>query len=218
MIDLEGAPSPKRRLNVFYLIDTSRSMEGPKIDCVNTTMPDIIKLFADINNSNQDNVEIGVSCMSFNTKPEWMYEKPIRANDFKWSTLSTCGTTNLGQACKTLEKALHNTTENICAIMNSSIGFKTPCIILLSDGEPTDDWKYEFEKLKYNMWFKTASKIAIAIGDDADLNTLSEFVGNSELVLGAKEIGHLKEMVSFASRSAIAKSSALSDWDLEIWK
>ena len=218
MIDFEPTPSPKRKLNVVYIIDTSRSMEGLKIECVNKIMSDIIALFADINNSNQDNVEIVVSCLSFNTKPEWMYDTPVSANNFKWLPLSTCGVTNLGQACKTLEKSLHNSTENECGIMNSLTGFKSPCIILLSDGEPTDDWEYEFQKLKQNPWFKAASKIAIAIGDDADLNTLSEFVGNSELVLGAKEIDHLKEMVSFASRSAIARSSALSDWDLEIWK
>ena len=54
MIDFEPTPSPKRKLNVFYIIDTSRSMEGLKIECVNKIMSDIIALFADINNSNQD--------------------------------------------------------------------------------------------------------------------------------------------------------------------
>ena len=54
---------------------------------------------------------------------------------------------------------------------------------LLSDGEPTDNYKHGLEKLKQNNWFKKAIKVAVAIGEDANKAVLAEFTGNKEAVL-----------------------------------
>jgi len=199
--ELAGVASPRRQLNLFYLIDTSYSMNGQKIESINQVMPEVIDLVADISNNNQDNAFITVSCLCFNTTSEWMYEKPVNATDFKWTPLTVDGCTEVGKMCNKLEKALHRGDKTNPGVMYSETGHKSPCIIILSDGEPTDDWRIEFDKLKQNAWFKAATKVAIAIGNQADTKMLAEFVGSEELVIGVHKIQDLKNIIRTVSCS-----------------
>ena len=79
--------------------------------------------------------------------------------------------------------------------MKSASGSYAPAIILLSDGEPTDDFDSGLSKLEENKWFKHAIKIAIAIGDDADKEKLAQFTGTSEAVFTVHNIDALKKMI-----------------------
>lgn len=79
--------------------------------------------------------------------------------------------------------------------MQSASGSFAPAIILLSDGGPTDDYNTGLAKLKANNWFKSAIKIAIAIGDDADKDVLKDFTGSSEAVITVHNIDALKQII-----------------------
>jgi uncharacterized protein YegL len=79
--------------------------------------------------------------------------------------------------------------------MQSASGSFAPAIILLSDGGPTDDYNTGLSKLKANNWFKSAIKIAIAIGDDADKDVLKDFTGSSEAVITVHNIDALKQII-----------------------
>ena len=85
-----------------------------------------------------------------------------------------------------------------------------PVIVLLSDGQPTDDYKKGLDKLKALPWFKKAVKIAISIGKDADDDVLSEFTGNRELVLQANNPTALVKMIKWASTTASMVSAPSS--------
>ena len=87
------------------------------------------------------------------------------------------GLTDMGAAFSELESKLSRS-----AFLASSTGAYAPVIILLSDGCPTDEWEKGLEKLKYNNWYKAATKIAIAV-DDGDTSVLSAFTGTTESVL-----------------------------------
>lgn len=56
-----------------------------------------------------------------------------------------------------------------------------PVLVLISDGEPTDDYLNEIKKLNSLRWAKKAVRLAIAIGEDADLKNLQAFIGNNEI-------------------------------------
>ena len=47
-----------------------------------------------------------------------------------------------------------------------------PVLVLISDGQPTDDFGKGLEDLLGQPWGKKAVRVAIAIGDDADLEVL----------------------------------------------
>ena len=85
-----------------------------------------------------------------------------------------------------------------------------PVIVLLSDGQPTDDYKKGLEKLKKLPWFKKSVKIAISIGRDADDDVLVEFTGNRELVLQANNPTALVKMIKWASTTASMVSAPSS--------
>jgi uncharacterized protein YegL len=55
-----------------------------------------------------------------------------------------------------------------------------PQIVLISDGKPTDDWKGALQALLNVPWGRRAVRQAIAIGQDADQETLRKFVDNAE--------------------------------------
>lgn len=192
-------PCARRKMNLYYLIDTSSSMIGNKIESINQVMPEICQIVAEISNENKDNAQIDVSCLKFSTDAVWMYDKPIAADQFSWSHCTAEGSTNLGAACVELESKLHRSEH-----LNSETGHYAPAIIILSDGAPNFDWRNGFEKLKKNKWFQYALKVAIAIGDGAngngaDTNILAEFVCNNEMVITVHTIEALKNILKLVS-------------------
>lgn len=222
--DMPAGVSRRRKMNLFYLIDVSGSMDGNKIQSVNQVMPAVIEIVKEISAENKDNAEIAVSALLFSNGTRWLYPEPIDADDFKWIEQRAYGGTDLGMACTELEKALHR--EGPKAQMKSITGHKNPAIIILSDGEPTDNFELGLEQLKKNNWYKSASKIAIAIGDDADTNldNLAKFTGSKELLIKVTNPEALKEMIKVVSavvsrvgsQSATAKSNGEQISDEEV--
>ena len=193
---LDSEPIPRRTMVLFFVVDTSGSMSGSKIGSVNTTIHEILPELKDISEENAD-AQIKIAALEFSSGAKWLYDKPIEADKFRWNELNAGGITDFGEACKMLNQKLSRS-----AFMQDAVGSFAPVIILLSDGEPTDNYKKELDNLKGNNWFKAAIKIAIAVGDDANLEILKEFTGNAECVLIAHTPAMLKKMIRFASVSA----------------
>lgn len=82
--------------------------------------------------------------------------------------------------------------------------------MLLSDGQPTDDYKKSLDKLLHLPWGKKAVRIAISIGQDADDDVLEQFTGNRELVLQANNPQALVKMIKWASTAASVVSAPAS--------
>ena len=99
--------------------------------------------------------------------------------------------------------------------MSDATGSFAPAIFLLSDGEPTDNYKHGLEKLKQNNWFKKAIKVAVAIGEDANKTVLADFTGNVESVITVHTPEALKKWSQFvrvrASEIGSKSSNAGSD-------
>lgn len=187
---------PRRVMVLFFVVDTSGSMKGEKIASVNVAIREVLPVISDIS-SNNAAAKIKVAVMEFSSGTEWMYPQPMDADNFQWRDLESGGLTDLGEACVELCSKLSTK-----AFMNEATNSFAPAIILLSDGEPTDDYKRGLEKLKGNNWFRSAIKIAIAIGEDANQTLLAEFTGNSEAVLTVHNKDQLKKMIHFVSVTA----------------
>ena len=56
-----------------------------------------------------------------------------------------------------------------------------PVLVLITDGQPTDDFKSGLQALMNEPWGKKAVRIGIAIGSDADEKVLQDFIGNPEI-------------------------------------
>ncbi|MDL2244469.1 VWA domain-containing protein [Parabacteroides sp. OttesenSCG-928-J18] len=199
---------PRRTMTLFFLIDTSGSMAGNKIGAVNDAIVNVLPMLEHISSSNPD-AEIKVAALEFSNGTKWFYNEPKLVDDFKWIDVKAGGLTSLGEACIELNSKLSRS-----GYMKSASGSYAPAIILLSDGGPTDNFDGGLQTLQGNKWFKNAIRIAIAIGDDADLNVLSRFTGNSEAVIKVKNIDALKQIiriVAVTSSQIGSKSSSAGD-------
>ena len=195
---------PRTTMVLFFLVDTSGSMYGTKIGTVNTAIEEIIPELKDLSENNAD-AEIKIATLAFSTGAKWINSQPISAENFKWDHLEAMGSTDLGEACKQLNEKLSKN-----AFMSEATGSFAPAIFLLSDGDPTDNYKYGLDKLKENNWYKKAIKVAIAIGDDVNKDVLEEFTGNKEAVITVHTPEILKKWIQFVSvrASEIGSKSA----------
>jgi len=200
---------PRRTMVLFFVIDTSGSMAGSKIGAVNVAIEEVIPAIKEVSDENAD-AQIKIAALEFSSGIRWITANgPVEAEQFRWNYLDAAGVTDFGAACKTLNEKLSTK-----AFMQEATGSFAPVIFLLSDGEPTDDWSRELDALKQNNWFKTAVKVAIAIGDDANKEVLKEFTGTMEAVLETHNAAMLKKMIKFVGVRAsqvASKSFNVSD-------
>jgi len=190
MAMLEGlTPAPRKVMTLFYLVDTSGSMEGSKIQQVNSAIEEVMSQLDDISKNNDD-AEIRIAVLTFDTKVEWQTPSPMSPADFNMGTLVANGMTYLGKACTELESKLSRTE-----FLDTKAGAYPPVILLLSDGAPNDNFESGIKKLKENNWFKRSIKIAFAIGQDADRDVLSQFTGSTEAVIDVNNAQVLKDIL-----------------------
>ena len=183
----------RRTMVLFFVVDTSGSMEGSKIGTLNQAIEDVIPEIRDISENNAD-AEIKIAVLEFSSGARWITPSPVPADGFEWQYLNAVGLTDLGQACKCLNEKLSRNS-----FMSDVTGSFAPAIFLLSDGAPTDRYTDELEKLKQNNWFKKAMKVALAVGEDANTAVLADFTGNEESVLTVHNPESLRKMIRFVS-------------------
>jgi len=195
---------PRRTMVLFFVIDVSGSMDGSKIGAVNTAIEEVIPAIIDVSDDNADAL-IKIAALEFSSGASWITANgPVESDQFRWNFLEASGCTDFGAACKALNEKLSTK-----AFMKEATGSFAPVIFLLSDGEPTDDWKAPLAELKNNNWFKASVKVAVAIGDDANKDVLKEFTGSIESVMEVHNAMALKKMIKFVSvrSSQIASKS-----------
>lgn len=189
----------RKVLPVIYVLDTSGSMYGDLIASVNEAMHETIEVLRDVSAHNPD-AEIKVGVLQFSTNASWITNGLVYMDDFFWNDLDAGGTTEIATMLTELDKKLSRSE-----FLVSDTGFCVPVIIFMSDGAPTDPglWERKLDSIKSsNKWFKYATKIAVAVGDDADKSMLAGLVGNSEAVIQVNDPATLKALIKVASVTA----------------
>ena len=197
-----GGELASRPLHFFWVVDCSGSMSGEKIGIVNNAIQSVLPEMADEADDNP-NAQLMIRTLKFATGASWVTTDPVKVEDYVWEDLDAYGVTDMGKAFDLLAAQLDVKQMGTRAL--------PPVIVLLSDGQPTDNYKQSLAKLQALPWAKKAVKIAISIGKDADDEVLFEFTGNKELVLQANSAKMLAKMIKWASTSVSAVSSGASD-------
>lgn len=200
----------KRQMVLFFVVDTSGSMIGTKIGSVNTAIREVLPELKGIGGSD---VDLKIACLKFSSGCSWMHPSPVPVENFQWNNLSADGVTDFGAACKELSDKMAK--EKFLSAPSASVA---PAIFLMSDGEPTDDYKSGLAALQQNNWYKYAIKVAVAIGDDANTEVLREFTGNIEAVVTVHTPEALRKMIRFVSITSSqigSKSQPMQDGQVE---
>lgn len=182
----------RKTMVMFFLIDTSGSMDGRNIAAVNDAMREVIPDIKDISNNNAD-ASIKLAVMSFSSGTNWETAQPVDLDSYHWNDLQAGGVTDMGEAFKELNSKLDRN-----AFLQDPVGVKAPVIIMLSDGEPTDDYKAGLRILQQNKWFKKSIKIALGV-DDANMDVLSNFTGSKESAIYLTDKSLLKKLIQIVS-------------------
>ena len=196
-----GDELASRPLNFFWVVDCSGSMYGEKIGTVNHAIQSTIPEMADAAKDNP-NAQLLLRTLKFSTGASWVTADPVPVENFAWDDLDAGGVTDLGKAFELLAAQL-----TIPPMTDRAL---PPVLVLLSDGQPTDDYKKSLDKLLHLPWGKKAVRIAISIGQDADDDVLEQFTGNRELVLQANNPQALVKMIKWASTAASLVSAPAS--------
>lgn len=185
---LDVKPISKKSMVIFFVIDTSESMKGKKIDDLNRVMREIIPELAGVGGSN---TELKYAVLSFSSGCKWETSEPLIVDESnQWKDLHACGITDLGMAFEELTAMLSRKK----FLKSPSLSY-APVIFLMTDGYPTDNYKKGLEKLKANNWYKYGIKVALGIGDYFNQSVLEEFTENKELVVKAANTAQLIKLV-----------------------
>ena len=196
-----GGELASRPLHFFWVVDCSGSMMGDKIATANFAIKDAIPGMRSAAEENP-NAQLLIRTLRFETGAQWITPSPVPVDEFEWESLELGGLTSMGMAFDMLADQLEMPPMSEKAL--------PPVIVLLSDGNPTDDYKTGLTRLLNLPWGRKAVKIAIAIGQDVDISILEEFTGNRELVLQANNADQLAKMIKWASTVAKQVSSPVS--------
>lgn len=196
--------TPRRELHIFYVLDTSGSMEGSRIGELNDAMRETTRILSQQAESNADAI-LKIAVLEFNSNCSWLQPSgPELMEDFIWSNLTAGGLTEMGSALEELDSKLSKD-----AFLRSDTGAYLPIIIFMTDGYATDDYRRALEKIRQNKWFAHAIKIGFAIGDSPDSVMIADVVGNAEAVVITEELEVFARLLQFVSvRSSIMGSKS----------
>lgn len=174
-------------MNVVLLLDHSGSMAGERIECVNSAFSEIFEHFELMN----PDIDVRMNVILFSTRAVWMYDKMVNIEGFKWRSIEAEGLTSLGEALRMLNESL-NRNGLFCSENGET--FFGSLLMLISDGEPTDDYKEQLRALVQNPFYKKSKRFAIGIGEDVRPEVLEEFTGNQKTTFNIPS--HELEMLS----------------------
>lgn len=196
--------TPRKVLHVFYILDTSGSMEGSRISEVNQAMRETAKVLSQQAERNAD-ARIKIAVLEFNSNCRWMQPLgPEDMEDFVWKDLSAGGMTNMGEALKELNSKLSRDR-----FLKSDTGLCMPVFIFMTDGFATDKYEKALKEIRKNALFANGTKIGFAIGDNADTTMIADIVGTGEAVIYTDDLKKFASQLKFVTATA-SKMGSLS--------
>jgi len=132
------------------------------------------------------------------------------AMDFTPPTLMAGGMTPLGAAMRC---ALDEVESQKSQMRSAGVSYKRPIIMLLSDGEPTDEWQQVAAECKSAEAANKINVMPIGIGGAANKDTLGAFSSKGALNLNGLRF---KELFIWLSRSIQAVSRAATGGTVQL--
>ena len=196
-----GGELATRPLHFIWIADCSGSMETDgKIQALNTAIREAIPHMQKVADENP-NAQVLVRAIKFSNGAQWHISQATPVEDFKWADLSAEGVTDMGKALSMVAEQL-----KIPPMTDRAL---PPVLVLVSDGQPTDDFSKGLRELMDEPWGKKAVRIAIAIGEDADHDVLQKFIGHPELKpLQANNPEALVRHIKWVSTAVLKSASA----------
>jgi uncharacterized protein YegL len=161
----------RRPLHFIYLCDCSGSMQANgKMQALNQAIRQSLPAMVEVGRQNPE-ARLLVRVLGFGSEARWHISDPTPVEQVPqaWVDLQAGGMTAMGAALEQLAAVLRTPPMEQRAL--------PPVLVLISDGAPTDGFERGLATLLAEPWAKKAVRLAIAIGHDADLEVLQQFIG-----------------------------------------
>jgi uncharacterized protein YegL len=208
MSKLPGGALASRPLHFIWVADCSGSMSiDGKIQALNNAIREAIPHMQQVAGENP-NAQVMVRALAFSNGARWHISQPVAVSDFRWTDLKAEGVTDMGKALNMLADQLSPDAMPARAL--------PPVLVLISDGQPTDNFDNGLKALLDQPWGKKAVRIAIAIGEDADQDVLQKFIGHPEYKpLQANNAETLVRYIKWASTEVLKSASSPASQTLD---
>lgn len=196
-----------RPLHFLYLCDCSGSMAASgKMQALNQAIRQSLPGMAAVARDNPE-ARVLVRAVSFADHAAWHIETPTPVEQLEWRDLQAGGITAMGEALQLVAAALRSPPMEVRAL--------PPVLVLISDGQPTDDFAAGMDALLRVPWAQKAVRLAIALGHDADLEVLQRFIGTEPATTGrsarrplqAANATSLAQYIQWASTAVVGAAS-----------
>jgi hypothetical protein len=128
-----GGELASRPLHFIWIADSSGSMEQDgKIQSLNTAIREAIPHMKKVAEDNP-NAQVLVRAVKFSNGAQWHIAQPTPVADFGWTDLNAEGETDMGKALELVAEQLKMPPMSERAL--------PPVLVLVSDGQPTDDFE-----------------------------------------------------------------------------
>lgn len=186
-----------RPLPVILLLDRSGSMSGEKISTLNSAVNDMIQSFK---TAGQGEVEINLGIISFGDGGA-SYDLQLQpVAGISNMSLQANGGTPMGMALR-MAKDLIEDKEII-----PSKGYR-PAVVLVSDGEPNDDWEQPMNNFIGDGRSSKCERFAMAIGTSQEDPVLNKFLSGTEnKVFLASDASKIRDFFKFVTMSVSVRS------------
>lgn len=187
-----------RPLPVLVLADVSGSMStDSKIDVLNDAVQEMLETFA---NEDDTRAEIHVCVVTFGKGGAKIHQALAPASACQWQRMTAAGGTPMGAAFDIVTSIIENREQ----IPSRAY---TPTIVLVSDGEPNDQWEAPLERLLTAERASKAARFAMGVGDDADETMLASFLAKPDArVFRAHEARQIRQFFRWVTMSVTQRT------------
>ena len=200
-----------RPLPIFVLADTSGSMRGEKINELNLALREMVNA---LNSADDIRGKFQLSVIAFGGNVR-IIQPLADISEITLSELTASGNTPMGQTFEVVKEMIEDKD------VVSSRAY-TPTIVLISDGLPTDCTEEMYRRKNYFDWEPLRSlhsgertsrcqRLALRIGEDADVAMLKAFIGNPEIpVIKTRDASGITNFFRWVTMSTVARMSSVN--------
>ena len=169
--NIEFVENPEPRCPVILLIDTSQSMSGKRINQLNSG----IAIFKqEVERDTTASLRVEVAIITFNDSVQTVQDF-VTINQFYPPQLTANGLTAMGQG---IELALDKVEQRKSIYKENGTQYYQPWVFLITDGEPTDEWKESAQRVRQAVAENKLSFFAVGV-QGADMNKLRQIASPS---------------------------------------
>jgi uncharacterized protein YegL len=192
--------NPEPRCPCILLLDTSKSMQGEAIAELNAGL----QAFKDsVSNDELAMQRIEIAIVTFGGAVN-IVQDFITVDQFIPPILSVNGLTPMGEA---IDVALDHLQERKQIYRENGVSYYRPWVFLITDGEPTDEWKNAAQRIQQAEESKKVAFFTVGV-QQADMNTLEQISGGYRQPIHLKGL-NFKQMFVWLSASLSGVSHSI---------